>query len=316
MIMKDFAKRTFSKIIDGLSKYCNKTIINKIEGKEKLSENKEGKEAMEKMKTKQKIKAIEKMNISKKKILIIKIFFSILFSSLFIVLTKVKITPIIGTNSSFSASVLFGPTISKFLGISFGTGSLLFAHFFGVIVGIYKIKSMMSYFTFFPIIFAGIYFARIFRSDKKLFWFPLACISLFILHPIGNSVWFYSLFWSIPLIISIGKERIEKIIKNYVARVYLYSLGTAFVDHAVGSVLFLYFMNIPREAWLMAIPLTIIERLIIAAGITLSYFFVKISIKTLKELFQSLAIVEIEDEKESLFAKVGYKGRVKDERNK
>lgn len=246
----------------------------------------------------------EKSKLTKKKILIIKIFFSIMFASLFIVLTKVKITPIIGTDSSFSASVMFGPIISRFVGISFGVGSILLVHLFGVLIGLYKIKSIISYFTFFPIIFAGIYFARTFKSEKKLFWIPIICISLFILHPIGNSVWFYSLFWTIPLIISIGKEKIDNILKNYVARVYLYSLGTSFIDHAVGSVLFLYFMNIPREAWLMAIPLTIIERVIIAFGITLSYFFVKVSIKTLKEVFQSLTIIEVEDEKEKILAKV------------
>lgn len=300
MIMKNKIDDIFLKMVSKLfSRKKRENKNDRVSDKEKMRN--------EETKKEKKVRIVRKMNIERKKIFIIKLFFSIMFASLFIVLTKVKLTPIIGTQLSFSASVMFGPIISKFVGITFGTASILISHFFGVIVGIYKIKSIVSYFIFLPIICAGIYFARIFKSEKKLVWLPIICISLFILHPIGNSVWFYSLFWTIPIIITIEKERIEKIVKNYAAKVYLYSLGTAFVDHAVGSTLFLYFMNIPKEAWLMAIPLTIIERLIIAFGITLSYFFVKISIKALKEVFQSLAVVEIEDEKEKDSIKVSYK---------
>ena len=231
----------------------------------------------------------------KKKILILKIFFSIMFASLFIILTKVKITSIIGTESKFSMSVIFGPVISKFLGIGFGSSAIVFAHALGVLIGLYKIKSLMSYFIFAPIIFAGIYFAKIFKSEKKLLWFPIASIALFILHPIGREVWFYSLFWTIPLVIVFGNNMIEKMVKNYVARVYIYSLGSAFVDHAIGSILFLYFMNIPKEAWMTAIPFTILERLIIAAGITLTYLFLRISIKAMKDIFVELTVLESED---------------------
>lgn len=255
----------------------------------------------------------KKIKITKRKMLIIKLFFSIMFASLFIVLTKVKITPILGTESSFSASVMFGPIISKFLGISFGSSSIIFAHIFGVIVGIYKLKSIFSYFIFLPIIIAGIYFARIFKNEKKLLWIPLACISLFILHPIGREVWFYSLFWTIPLFFVIAKDRIDRISKNYVARVYLYSLATAFIDHCVGSVLYLYLMNIPKEFWIMAIPLTIIERIIIALGITVSYFFVRISISALKEVFSAIAILEAEEEKEKIPISSKYRGKIKNE---
>lgn len=251
----------------------------------------------------EKYKETEKIKQQKKRIMILKTFFSILFASLFIVLTKVKLTPIIGTDLKFSASVMFGPVISKFLGIGFGSGSIIGAHIFGILVGIYKITSILSFFTFFPIIFAGIYFSKLFKGEKRLIWIPIISISLFILHPIGSSVWFYSLFWTIPLFVALSSDKLDKIVKNYVARVYLYSLAAAFVDHSVGSVLFLYFMNIPREAWLTAIPLTIIERLIIGAGITLSYFFIRVSIKTLKEVFVYLAILEVEEQKEKIKVK-------------
>jgi hypothetical protein len=257
------------------------------------------------MKIFEKDKNISKFKKLEKKILILKTFFAILFASLFIVLTKVKITPIIGTESKFSASVMFGPVISKFIGIGFGSGSIIGAHIFGIIFGIYKIKSLLSFFTFAPIIFAGIYFAKIFKSEKKIILFPLISIIAFILHPIGREVWFYSLFWLIPITISFGERIISNYVKNNLIKTYIYSLGTAFVDHSIGSILFLYFLNIPKEAWITAIPLTMIERLIIAAGITFSYFSILAAIKVLKEISAAIGISERILEKENPIVEKG-----------
>lgn len=49
-----------------------------------------------------------------------KALFTVLSIALFIVLTKVKLTPIFGIDTQFTASVMFGPVISEFLGIGFG----------------------------------------------------------------------------------------------------------------------------------------------------------------------------------------------------
>jgi len=195
------------------------------------------------------------------------------FSFLFLFLTQIKFAPILGTKMSFSLSVFFGPTLAKIFGINYGTGIIILTHLIGLLFGIYKVQAIKDFFTFFPIIFAGIYFAKIFKGEKKLIFIPLLCIFLFILHPIGKIVWFYSLFWVLPILIAVFKEKLDRILKFPVFKIYGYSLGTAFVDHSVGCVIYLYLLNIPAHFWIEAIPHTILERLLIAGGVSVFYLF-------------------------------------------
>jgi len=203
----------------------------------------------------------------------LKILISPFFSFLFLFLTQIKFAPILGTKMSFSLSVFFGPTLAKIFGISYGTGIIILTHLIGLLFGIYKVQAIKDFFTFFPIIFAGIYFAKIFKGEKKLIFIPLLCIFLFILHPIGKIVWFYSLFWILPILIAVFKEKLDRILRFPVFKIYGYSLGTAFVDHGVGCVIYLYLLNIPAHFWIEAIPHTILERLLIAGGISVFYLF-------------------------------------------
>ena len=236
--------------------------------------------------------------VRRKQKLVAKGFFAILFAALFMVLTKVKLTPILGTQMKFSASVFFGPTIASLIGITPGTLSIILAHAFGLIVGFYKIKNITSYFTFLPIILAGIYFAKMFKGDRKMIIPSAIAILLFLLHPIGREVWFYSLFWTIPIFISLFKKKTDVLLRLKFFRVYAYALGSAYVDHAVGSIIYLYYLNIPAKFWVQAIPLTLIERFIIAGGITFSYFAVKTAMKALKEIAVSVAVIVEEKGKE------------------
>ncbi len=209
---------------------------------------------------------------------IIKIIFSIFSAILFFYFTKVKFGPILGTPMMFSLSVFFGPTLAKIFGIGFGTLTIIFTHIIGLIIGVYKIK-VESIFVFIPIIFAGIYFSRIFKNDKKLIFIPLICILLFILHPIGRTVWYYSCFWFIPIFLSLFKNKLDKILKFPIFKIFGYSLGSAFVDHALGSVIYLYLLQIPARFWIAAIPMVMFERSMIAAGIELCYFAELVIIK-------------------------------------
>lgn len=206
---------------------------------------------------------------------IFRVFFLFFSAFLFLGLTQIKVWPILGTESKFSLSVFFGPTLAKIFGIKLGTAIILLTHLTGLIAGIFKIKELSDIFVFFPIIFGGIYFSRIFKNDKRLVLIPLICILLFLLHPIGREVWFYSGFWLVSIFISLFKEKLDKISKFPIFKIYGYSLGTAFYDHAVGSIIYLYLLNIPSHFWIQAIPLTFIERLIIAGGIGLCYLLEK-----------------------------------------
>jgi len=218
---------------------------------------------------------------------IFRIIFTIISAVLFLYLTKVKFGPILGTNMKFSLSVFFGPTLAKIFGVTYGTSTIILTHILGLAAGyfwpggkyIFKIKAFKDYLTFLPIIFAGIYFAKAFKGNKKLIFIPLICILLFVINPIGRTVWFYSCFWLIPIIISLFKEKLDRILKFPIFKIFGYSLGSVFVDHAIGSVVYLYLLKIPGEFWKAAIPMTIVERLMIAAGIELFYFAELVIIK-------------------------------------
>lgn len=104
-----------------------------------------------------------------------------------------------------------------------------------------------------------IYFATIAlrRWDYKIgVLLPLVAIILFCIHPVGSQVFYYAFYWFIPIgIYGFGKDTI-----------YCRALIASFIAHAVGSVVWLYYGTISSEIWLALIPLVIIERLLIAAG--------------------------------------------------
>jgi len=214
---------------------------------------------------------------------IFKFILAALSSVLFFIFTKIKFGPILGTKMRFSISVFFGPTLGKLFGINYGTGIIVLTHLAGAALGFYKFRAIKDFFVFLPIIFAGIYFSRIFKNKKKLIFIPALCILFFLFHPIGRSVWFYSGFWVIPILISLFKDKFDKLIHFPIFKVYGYSLGSALVDHGVGSVIYLYLFNIPAHFWIEAIPFTIIERLMIAGGISTCYFAELLLIKIFQE---------------------------------
>lgn len=196
---------------------------------------------------------------------ILKIFLSFFLALSFLLLTQIKFSKILGTEMKFSLGVILGPTLAKFFGISFGTLLIILTQIFGILLGIFQLGSMSDLFIFLPIISAGIFFSSTFKDEdkKKATILPALCIFFFLLHPIGVKVWFYSLFWIIPIFLIY--VRISKI------ELFLKSLATAFVDHAIGSIIYLYLLNIPEPFWIEAIPLTIMERIFIGFGISICY---------------------------------------------
>lgn len=195
--------------------------------------------------------------------IILKLIFATLLALLFLVLSQIKFSQILGTKMRFSLAVIFGPTLAKIFGIKFGTIVIILSQILGIFLGILKFEGTKDIFVFFPIIFAGIFFSQILKNKRNQIILPLLCIFLFNLHPIGKKVWFYSLFWTIPVFLSFFK--IPKF------SLFGKSLATAFVDHGVGSVIYLYLLNIPAPFWIQAIPLTILERLFIGSGILICY---------------------------------------------
>lgn len=232
-----------------------------------------------------------------KRMLIPKVMFSVLFAALFVVLSQTKMFPILGTEFNFSMAVMFGPALGGLLGIGLGLGTIVLSQAMGTAIGLYTIEGTLSLLTFLPIMLGSVYFARSFKGDRRLIALPLVMMAAFLLHPIGRQVWYYSLFWLVPLAVVQFKKRIDSVLRHPVAQTYANSLGTAFVDHSVGSVMYLWAFSIPAEMWIAAIPLTLFERLLIALGITFSFHGVKIAMKTMQDV--AMAVAHAQPQKEA-----------------
>jgi hypothetical protein len=108
-------------------------------------------------------------------------------------------------------------------------------------------------------LFAAYSFGRYAKKNYAAF-VPLLCMAAFMLHPIGSQVWYYSLYWLIPPLAHL-----------FAKRLFFRSLGATFTAHAIGSTLWLYAIPMPPEAWIMLIPIVAFERILFAAGISISY---------------------------------------------
>ena len=103
------------------------------------------------------------------------------------------------------------------------------------------------------------------------FGFPLLAIALFIFHPaiFGTAAMVFALYWTIPILAALLPSNL-----------YLRSLGATFSQHALGGVLWLYF--VPGFAnpavWLALIPVVVVERTVFAGGIAVSYKVVDVAI--------------------------------------
>ena len=207
-----------------------------------------------------------KFNITKKHIICL-----ILFAALVFIGRRLNFSPIIGAdNQFFTLFQFFGPIAGAFLGPIIGAVSVLMAHGTDYILA-GKAFTLINIIRLTPMLFAAIYFG----ARKKLFGkalyakifgvlIPAAAMFAFIIHPIGNQAWFYSMFWLIPIIVALMPVK-------YSNNLILKSFGATFTAHCVGSVAFLYTVGMTPEAWIALIPVVIFERSMFAMGIIGSY---------------------------------------------
>lgn len=110
-------------------------------------------------------------------------------------------------------------------------------------------------------LFAVLYFAR---KDKFNLIIPMLAIIAFVIHPIGRTVWYFALFWTIPIIAYFLRD------KFLMAR----ALGATFTAHAVGGALWIWFFALPASVWISLIPVVALERSFFALGICVSFILV------------------------------------------
>lgn len=186
------------------------------------------------------------------------VLFVVIFALLGLAALQAPFTQIVGSKVKFTLFDFFGPIASGFIGLWPGVIAVFLMQLANFLLHGAKVVDVGTVIRFFPVLFAVLYFGR---KSRLILLAPLAAIIAFNLHPIGRSVWYFSLYWLIPLFCYFIRERF------LLAR----ALGTTFTAHAVGSTLWLYAFGLPAKVWISLIPVVAAERLIFAAGIMATY---------------------------------------------
>jgi hypothetical protein len=187
--------------------------------------------------------------------------FIALFTAAVLLTSNMNFSQMLGAdNKSFTFFQFIGPISGGFLGAGVGMVSVFLAQ---AISFVYLNKPLEAFniALLFPMVFGTLYFAKYARGKFTMALVPLACMALFIAHPVGGQVWFYSLFWLVPLIALALPE-------NLLAR----SFGSTFTAHAVGSVAFLYLVPSAPALWITLMLVVPVERTLFALGISASYY--------------------------------------------
>jgi len=191
---------------------------------------------------------------AKKDIFIKTLFFMLLIK----VSSMLKFSFIFG--SKFAC--LSGSTVTMPLSGAFAGGVASFAIFaISLVVRylVFGISSLHVLAFYVPGLFSACYF-----SYKNIFFrliVPIVCIILFIVHPTGLHAFAYALFWLIPVAIYFVRSK----------NIFLDALASTFIAHAVGSVIWIYTVDMSAYAYYSLMPIVLFERLAIACGIFVLY---------------------------------------------
>ncbi len=90
---------------------------------------------------------------------------------------------------------------------------------------------------------------------------PIACMGLFVIHPVGAQAFVYSLYWLIPVVLFFVPQK----------HLFLQALGSTFIAHAVGSVIWLYTVPMTAAMWMGLMPIVLFERVAFALGMVVMH---------------------------------------------
>ncbi|MFA6489611.1 MAG: hypothetical protein WCT52_02915 [Candidatus Micrarchaeia archaeon] len=187
--------------------------------------------------------------------------FIALFTAIVLISSNINFSTVLGAeNQQFTLFQFMGPIASGFLGAGAGVLAVLLAQVVSFVM-LGKSLELINILRLAPMLFAALYFAKYGKGKLVQAAVPLACMALFIAHPVGSQAWQYSLYWLIPAAVLMLPENL-----------FLRSLGSTFTAHAIGGIIWLYFIPTTAAFWMMLIPIVAFERTLFALGITGSYF--------------------------------------------
>lgn len=204
------------------------------------------------------------LSVKIKRLMKSKLVFILLFAALGFVALQIPINTLAGSRVKFSLFDLLYPVSGAFLGSGLGVISVILmqvvnlaTHGFSGIDHSSSLK-LIATLRFLPLIFGTWMFAK---KEGRLLVIPALSIIAFNLHPVGRSVWFYSLFWVIPFLVWPLRERF----------LLFRSLGSTMTAHAVGGAIWIWAFPTTAAFWTVLIPVVILERSIFTLGISASY---------------------------------------------
>jgi len=106
---------------------------------------------------------------------------------------------------------------------------------------------------------ASLYWAT--NSATIRLFLPIACIGLFVAHPVGAQAFVYSLYWLTPVVLYFIPNK----------SLFLHALGSTFIAHAVGSVIWCYTVPMTSALWMGLMPIVLIERILFALGMVVAH---------------------------------------------
>jgi hypothetical protein len=188
---------------------------------------------------------------------------NITFVALFVIIGLVALQlplyQLAGSNAKFTLFDAFGPVAGGFIGTTAGMVAVFFMQVFNFLLHGAKAVDTGSLVRLFPMIFAAMYFSK---KTKFNILIPILAIISFNLNPVGRSVWYFSLYWLIPVVCYFFQE------KSLLAR----SLGSTFTAHAVGGAAWIWVVHMSKAMWVSLIPIVAMERAVFAVGIAATYF--------------------------------------------
>lgn len=197
-----------------------------------------------------------KQFITKKNLLFIAIFALVGFIAL-----QIPVAQLEGSKATFTVYDAFAPVAGSFIGSIPGIIAVFLMQLLNFLIHGAQITDVGTIIRFFPMLFAVLYFAK---KGKINLIIPIIAIVAFLAHPIGREVWYFTLFWTIPIISHFLRDRF----------LFARALGATFTAHAVGGCLWIWAFALPAPAWNGLIPVVAMERLLFALGICGSFVVV------------------------------------------
>src|SRR3989338_359598 len=210
-----------------------------------------------------------KDTLSTKRLLFLLIFTVLVFAG-----NRVNFSALVGAdNQFFTLFQFFGPIAGGFLGSAPGAITVLLAELLDAVAA-GKAFTLLNILRFAPMAFGALFFVMItFRkkNDPASTFLaaavPAACIALFVLHPVGREVWYFSLYWLIPVAAALLPRKTP-------GALLLRSYGATFTAHAVCGALWIWTVPMSPEQWIALIPVVAFERFLFGLGIGGSYILV------------------------------------------